>query len=103
MEILVDDVVRKELKSMEGFGELALLYHHQRTSSVRAQTHCSLWAIDKITFREAVEEIVTKEYETNRKYLETLKFYSFLTNDIKDKIASSLVKLKYYKNQMVVE
>lgn len=69
VEILVDDKVRKELKSMEGFGELALLYHHQRTSSVRAQTNCTFWGIDKITFREAVEEIVTKEYETNRKYL----------------------------------
>jgi cGMP-dependent protein kinase len=38
VEIIVDGTVKKELKPLDGFGELALLYQHKRTSSVRAQT-----------------------------------------------------------------
>lgn len=45
-----------------GFGELALLYNTQRTSSVRATENSSLWVIDRQTFREAVEETITREY-----------------------------------------
>ncbi len=40
MQILVDGVVKKELKPLDGFGELALLYHHKRTSAVKADTGC---------------------------------------------------------------
>lgn len=88
---------------MDGFGELALLYQHKRTSSVRTHEECCFWVIDKISFTDAVEEIVTKEYEENRKYLENLKFFPFLPSDTKDLIAASLVTLKYYKNQYIVE
>jgi cGMP-dependent protein kinase len=59
--------------------------------------------IDKNSFTEAVEDIVTKEYEENRKYLESLKFFPFLPSDTKDLISASLVTLKYYKNQTIVE
>ena len=38
VEIIVDGVVKKELKPLDGFGELALLYQHKRTSSVKTQS-----------------------------------------------------------------
>jgi len=63
-----------------GFGELALLYNTQRTSSIRATETSNLWVIDRQTFREAVEEIITKEYEENRKCLEGIRFFLNLTN-----------------------
>lgn len=55
VEILVDGVVKKELKPSEGFGELALLYQHKRTSTVKAKSDCCFWAIDKMGFTHAVE------------------------------------------------
>lgn len=103
VEILVDAVVKKELKPGEGFGELALLYQHKRTSTVRAKSDCCFWVVDKVGFMEAVEEVVTREYEENRKYLESLKFFPFLESDKKDQVSASLVTLKYYKNQVIVE
>lgn len=45
-----------------GFGELALLYNTQRNSEVVALSHCELWVIDRITFRQAVEEMIIREY-----------------------------------------
>ena len=47
--------------------ELALLYNAPRSASVKCFEQCSLWGIDRNTFRRAVEEMITKEYEENRK------------------------------------
>lgn len=73
---MVNDKSKKELKPQDGtlifnlgFGELALLYNTQRTSSVKAVENSSLWVIDRQTFREAVEEVITQNYEDHRKCL----------------------------------
>ena len=34
-----------------------------------------MWAIDRRTFRKAVEEMVSKEFEENRKFIENIKFF----------------------------
>jgi cGMP-dependent protein kinase len=54
--------VKKEIKQHDGFGELALLYNTARTCSVRAKEPVSLWLIDRQTFREAVEEVIIRDY-----------------------------------------
>jgi cGMP-dependent protein kinase len=66
MEVIVNDKAKRELKAGDGFGELALLYNAPRSATVKALEHCNLWGIDRNTFRRAVEEMITKEYEENR-------------------------------------
>lgn len=69
LELLVDDVFKKEIKPSDGFGEIALLYATERISSVRAREDCELWAIDRQTFRETVEEVIVRDFQENRKCL----------------------------------
>jgi len=75
MEVIVNDKSKRELKAGDGFGELALLYNAPRSASVKALDHCNLWGIDRNTFRRAVEEMITKEYEENRKFMEVVRFF----------------------------
>lgn len=103
VDIKVDEEVTKVLKANEGFGELALLYEIERPSTAIAKERCSFWIIDKISFREAVEEIVISEFEANQKFLESMAFYQFLRPQQKEKVASSFVTLKYYKGQNIIE
>jgi len=110
LEVIVNNKVKRELKVGDGFGELALLYNAPRSASVKAQENCNLWGIDRNSFRKAVEEMITKEYEENRKFMEVvrffrtknikiliLKFLKFhsqiddLTNEQKDAIAAVLI------------
>ena len=72
---MVNDKTKRELKAGDGFGELALLYNAPRSATVRALEHCFLWGIDRNTFRRAVEEMITKEYEENRKFMEVVRFF----------------------------
>ena len=72
---MVNSKAKRELKCMDGFGELALLYNANRSSTVKALEPCKLWGIDRDSFRRAVDEMITKEYEENRKYMENIRFF----------------------------
>lgn len=62
-----------------------------------------MWLIDRQTFREAVEEVIIRDYNENRKCLESIRFFTNLTNDQKDIIASALITQKFYKNQIIIQ
>lgn len=66
---------KRELKISDGFGELALLYNAPRSASVKCFETSYLWGIERNTFRRAVEEMITKEYEENRKFMEVVRFF----------------------------
>jgi cGMP-dependent protein kinase len=63
------------LKREDGFGELALLYNSPRSSTIKAAEDSCLWVIERLKFRRAVEDIVLKNYEENRKFMEISDFY----------------------------
>ena len=68
------------LERGDGFGELALLYSAPRSASIKAREKCGLWAIDRTSFRNVVEEMITKEYDDNRKFIENIAFFSGLSD-----------------------
>jgi CRP-like cAMP-binding protein len=53
-----------------GFGELALLFNAPRSASIRAETPCFLWYIDRRTFKDAVEEIISSTYNENKAFID---------------------------------
>lgn len=62
LELIIDGKIKKEIKVQDGFGELALLYNTPRTNSVRTKEEVCLWLVDRQTFREAVEEVIIRDY-----------------------------------------
>lgn len=63
----------------------------------------SLWVIDRVSFRQAVEEMIVREYTENKKCFEGVRFFANLTPDQKDIIASSLIRQKFYKGQVIIQ
>lgn len=82
---------------------MALLYNTERNTEVFALEDSGLWLIDRIGFRQAVEEMIIREYTENKKCFESVRFFSNLTPDQKDIIASSLIRQKYYKGQVIIQ
>lgn len=75
VDILVNDKYRKTLTTSESFGELALLYNAPRSASAKAKEKTYFWAIDRSSFKKSVEEINTKDFVENRKFLDNVKFF----------------------------
>lgn len=68
--------MRRKLFPGDAFGELALLYGASRSASIKCAEPCSFWAIDRVCFRKSVQELVSKEYDETRKFIERTKFFS---------------------------
>ncbi|CAK67015.1 unnamed protein product (macronuclear) [Paramecium tetraurelia] len=102
INVIVDNVPRKEINAGQGFGELALLYNAPRSATCMAVEECYLWGIDRHTFRKSVETIMRSEQEKNRKYLESVKFFNQLTREQKDAVAGVLISQKFNANEIIV-
>ena len=61
-----------------------------------------MWLIDRVTFRQAVEEVIIREYTENKRSFESVRFFSNLSADQKDIISSSLIRQKFYKGQNII-
>lgn len=75
MEIIINEAVKRNLKKGEGFGDFALLYSAPRSASVKTVTNCGFWAIDRITFKKSVEEMIRNQIAENRSFMNNVKFF----------------------------
>ena len=95
MEIIINNEKKRTLQPGTSFGELALLFNAPRSASVRCVGNCGFWAIDRKSFRKAIEDMVEKTASTNRKFLDKVNFFNFLTTEQKDAISERIIALKY--------
>ena len=77
-QVIINEESRRKLGPGDGFGDLALLYNSPRTGSIKANEKVGLWALDRNTFRCAIEEISIKDYEINRSFINDIKFFSMM-------------------------
>lgn len=71
MEVKIDGKSKKYLVKGDSFGELALIYNAPRSASIRCLDKSSvLWSIDRNTFRIVIEDMIMKDFDINRRFLE---------------------------------
>jgi len=51
------------------FGELALMYNAPRAASIKAESKCTLYSLDRETFNHIVKEAVIKRREAFDEFL----------------------------------
>jgi CRP-like cAMP-binding protein len=73
--VLINDSIRRQIGIGEYFGDLALLYNAPRSASIKTLENSCFWAIDRHTFRNAMEELSEKNYSTNREFIEGIKLF----------------------------
>lgn len=77
------------------FGELALLYNAPRSASIKCLVDSYFWVIDRTAFKNVVEEVTAKQFQENRKFLETAEIFSTMADGQKDSIAQAMISQKY--------
>lgn len=87
----IDNQQRKTLSRGDGFGDLALLYNAPRSASIRCISECFLWAIERKNFKSVIEDRIISQYEANREFINSIKFFDSMTNEQKDAISGMLV------------
>ena len=86
-----------------GFGELALLDDSPRTATIRTLEPCSLWGVDRKTFNTAIKKLNQINYEENKKFFNTVQFFSNLSHGQKEDLLAVCVTQKWACGQAIVK
>lgn len=85
------------------FGELALMYNAPRAATVMsAEAGCTLWALDRITFRRILMDSTFQRRRLYESFLEEVPLLSSLTRYERSKIADALDTQKYPAGAMII-
>ncbi|CAJ2502895.1 Uu.00g102890.m01.CDS01 [Anthostomella pinea] len=85
------------------FGELALMYNAPRAATViSTEPGCTLWALDRVTFRRILMESTFARRRLYESFLEEVPLLSTLTPYERSKIADALETLKFPAGHTVI-
>ncbi|KAI5860312.1 camp-dependent protein kinase regulatory subunit [Durotheca rogersii] len=85
------------------FGELALMYNAPRAATVvSAEPGCTLWALDRVTFRRILMESTFARRRLYESFLEEVPLLSTLTPYERSKIADALETKKFPKGYKII-
>ncbi|KRX06681.1 Protein kinase-like domain [Pseudocohnilembus persalinus] len=101
-QVIINNESRRILKAKDAFGELALLYGANRSATVKCLEPCVFWAIDRNTFKKVVANMVQKQFEENRDFVEKTKFFKIMSESQKDSIAHVTLSQVYQKDKQIV-
>ncbi|KAI5922661.1 regulatory subunit of protein kinase A [Camillea tinctor] len=86
------------------FGELALMYNAPRAATVvSADSGCTLWALDRVTFRRILMESTFARRRLYESFLEEVPLLSSLTPYERSKIADALETLKFPAGHTIIQ
>jgi cAMP-dependent protein kinase regulator len=92
------------IQSGGSFGELALMYNAPRAATVMsAEGQCTLWALDRITFRRILMDSTFKRRRLYESFLEEVPLLSSLTKYERSKIADALDTHKYPEGTTIIK
>ncbi|CDS02087.1 hypothetical protein [Sporisorium scitamineum] len=84
------------------FGELALLYAQPRAATVLSTSPCTLWALDRITFRSILMETNSRRRALYEKFLMDVPLFERLSAAERAKISDSLELREYAPGEAVI-
>lgn len=85
------------------FGELALMYNAPRAATVvSSEAGCTLWALDRVTFRRILMESTFARRRMYESFLEEVPILSTLTPYERSKIADALETQKFTPGDIII-
>mmetsp|Transcript_106917 Transcript_106917/g.300633 ORF Transcript_106917/g.300633 Transcript_106917/m.300633 type:complete len:772 (-) Transcript_106917:121-2436(-) len=100
LDVLVAGKEVHRLGPNSSFGEGALLFRESQTSTIRAITPCTLWAVPRREFKRLARGPLRQKLDEYAKLLDRAKA---LENMDKYQLADALVKMTFFKNEFVVK
>jgi cAMP-dependent protein kinase regulator len=92
-----------ECRPGNSFGELALMYGHPRAATVLSIEPCTLWSLDRITFRTIILKAAHRRRTMYEQFLASVPLLTGLEADERSKIADALVSRAYEDGEAVVQ
>lgn len=101
-DILVNDVKVASRGAGDYFGELALMYNAPRAATVVAASPSTLWALDRLTFRNMVASNREDQLSEIKKALRAVKILESLTEEQLARIADAVQIIDFKAGDTII-
>jgi CRP-like cAMP-binding protein len=89
-------------KPCELIGELAVMYNHQRKTTVTAREESKVWVMDRFTFRRIRTDVSIEELQKRRRLLKVVPLMQSLSGAERAKVAEALEMVRFSFGATVV-
>ena len=103
LEVLVNNVRVKVIKTGDSFGERALLHNTPRTATVRTLMKSVLWGLDRKSFHEAVQRVSQRNYRENLDFLDSVPLFSAISAEEKENLLAVATTHRFPAGTKIVE
>jgi cAMP-dependent protein kinase regulator len=86
----------------DSFGELALLYNAPRAATVKASSECTLFAVDRFTFKFIMMDTTMSKRKTYEGFLEKVPLLSSLTSNERQTVADALKPVTFKDGEAII-
>lgn len=101
-EILVNGIPKTEKSRGDCFGELALITKTLRNFTIKTLEKCTLWAIDRTTFKETIRKIFNSNIEQVKKSLFNNPFFAMIKESQKKKLVQKVLISDYVDGEVII-
>lgn len=95
--------ILKKYSEGDVFGELALLYNAPRAATIKADTECFLWVLDRQTFNHIVKDASQNKRAKYEKFLSTVPILQNMDHYERSKLADAVKEKRYAKNEQIIK
>lgn len=103
MDIIKNGTKVAKLGPGKAFGELALINDINRTATVKAVSLCSMWTLDRQTFRKVLENQENASRNHKIAFLKSVQLFVKLDDSTLGQIADVMKLVSYQQNQRIIK
>ena len=98
-DLYIDDVLKKQLKRGDSFGEFALMNDAPRSATIKAATDCFVWVLKREAFRKIIDFLFQLNYDENMRFLNSINLP--LDSTFKSVLANNLIRQIYKQGEVI--
>jgi cGMP-dependent protein kinase len=102
-DVIVNGRKVNEAEPGDAFGELALIQDTQRSATLRSVVKSSMWAIDRFTFRQALESLNKQSLDENRSFLKSVPQLELLDADQFEAMLNTATDFVFHPGQRIIK
>jgi cGMP-dependent protein kinase len=103
VKLVIDDQVKKTLKSGESFGEVALLHGAVRSGTIITVKDTYMWCLERKKFKHVIDYMNNKNFSENRSFIQSIPMLNNLDSEMITLLTNNLVKEVYDPDNKILE
>lgn len=103
VSLYINEKFIKNLSQGDSFGELALLHCAPRSGTVKANSKCTFYCLERSKFKQIVDSLNEANFNESKQFIKSVQSFDHLENDQKTLLCMNMVKEFYDSGKTIVK